>query len=120
MYVFRLGNKLATAAMLFVTANQPISLAASPLKPAQNAPDAQATLVPAAVIDKSCLKMCDKWGPSDCLKWVTRCKGDPGYPKESKEGPPEGTNPKGKGGLNPVTSGGAKDSGGSNPSGGTL
>jgi hypothetical protein len=33
------------------------------------------------VIDKSCLMMCDKWGEHDCLKWVTRCKGDPGYPK---------------------------------------
>jgi len=34
-----------------------------------------------SVIDKSCIKMCDQWGEHDCLKWVTRCKGDPGYPK---------------------------------------
>jgi hypothetical protein len=32
-------------------------------------------------IDKSCIMMCDKWGEHDCLKWVMRCKGDPGYPK---------------------------------------
>jgi hypothetical protein len=25
--------------------------------------------------------MCDRWGEHDCLKWVMRCKGDPGYPK---------------------------------------
>jgi hypothetical protein len=34
-----------------------------------------------SVIDKSCLRMCDQWGEHGCLKWVTRCKGDPGYPK---------------------------------------
>ena len=34
-----------------------------------------------SVIDKSCIKMCDQWGEHSCLKWVTRCKGDPGYPK---------------------------------------
>lgn len=34
-----------------------------------------------SVIDKSCIKMCDQWGEHNCLKWVTRCKGDPGYPK---------------------------------------
>jgi hypothetical protein len=33
------------------------------------------------VIDKSCIMMCDQWGEHDCLKWVMRCKGDPGYPK---------------------------------------
>lgn len=34
-----------------------------------------------SVIDKSCLRMCDQWGDHGRLKWVTRCKGDPGYPK---------------------------------------
>jgi hypothetical protein len=34
-----------------------------------------------AVIDKSCIMMCDQWGEHGCLKWVMRCKGDPGYPK---------------------------------------
>ena len=33
------------------------------------------------VIDKSCIMMCDQWGDHGCLKWVMRCKGDPGYPK---------------------------------------
>ncbi len=33
------------------------------------------------VIDKSCIMMCDQWGEHGCLKWVMRCKGDPGYPK---------------------------------------
>jgi hypothetical protein len=34
-----------------------------------------------SVIDKSCIMMCDQWGEHGCLKWVMRCKGDPGYPK---------------------------------------
>jgi hypothetical protein len=34
-----------------------------------------------SVIDKSCIMMCDEWGEHGCLKWVMRCKGDPGYPK---------------------------------------
>ena len=33
------------------------------------------------VIDKSCLMICEQWGENDCLKWVMKCKGDPGYPK---------------------------------------
>jgi len=37
------------------------------------------------VIDKSCIMMCDKWGPNSCEKWVTRCKGDPGYPKTIRQ-----------------------------------
>jgi len=36
-------------------------------------------------IDKSCIMMCDKWGPNDCEKWVMRCKGDPGYPKTIRQ-----------------------------------
>jgi hypothetical protein len=36
-------------------------------------------------IDKSCIMMCDKWGPNGCDKWVMRCKGDPGYPKSIKQ-----------------------------------
>jgi len=39
------------------------------------------------VIDKSCIMMCDKWGEHDCLKWVMRCKGDPGYPKALSKAP---------------------------------
>ena len=34
-----------------------------------------------SVIDKSCIMMCDQWGEHGCLKWVMRCKGEPGYPK---------------------------------------
>jgi len=40
-----------------------------------------------SVIDKSCLMMCDKWGEHGCLKWVMRCKGDPGYPKALSKAP---------------------------------
>ena len=32
-------------------------------------------------IDKSCLMICEKWGDDGCLKWVTKCKGDTGYPR---------------------------------------
>ena len=32
-------------------------------------------------IDKSCLMVCERWGDAGCLKWVMKCKGDPGYPK---------------------------------------
>ena len=32
-------------------------------------------------IDKSCLMVCERWGNNGCLKWVTKCKGDPGYPR---------------------------------------
>jgi len=28
-----------------------------------------------AVIDKSCIMMCDQWGEHGCLQWVMRCKG---------------------------------------------
>ena len=31
-------------------------------------------------LDKSCLMVCEKWGDDGCLKWVTKCKGDTGYP----------------------------------------
>lgn len=46
-----------------------------------SSPGALAASKGGGTIDKSCIKMCDKWGEHDCLKWVTRCKGDPGYPK---------------------------------------
>ena len=40
-----------------------------------------------SVIDKSCIMMCDQWGEHGCLKWVMRCKGDPGYPKALSRAP---------------------------------
>jgi hypothetical protein len=57
---------------------------------AMSPPHTPASLVQLArksVIDKSCLMMCDKWGEHGCLKWVMRCKGDPGYPKAMSTAP---------------------------------
>lgn len=46
-----------------------------------NIASAQLAVAKGKPIDKSCIMVCDRWGEHDCLKWVTRCKGDPGYPK---------------------------------------
>jgi hypothetical protein len=79
LYPWRCALLSSVAALL---CSQTVTFAEPSL--ATRSTDLQSSLLHLArksVIDKSCIMMCDQWGEHGCLKWVMRCKGDPGYPK---------------------------------------
>jgi len=71
---------LAVASVVIALGALPALASAAPVR-GQSSPDGPVIWMAKRAIDKSCIMMCDKWGPDGCEKWVMRCKGDPGYPK---------------------------------------